>query len=348
MSGKATGMVWELDIPHNQQFVLLAMADHADHNGGHIFPSVAEIAWKTGYSERQTRRIISEMRKGKILELTKERYGKYGTNCYCILWDNAPKKALRPDKMTGGQNVTPDKMTDDKKAPPPDIQMSPDPSYDPSEEKDSVSGVTDVPPTVIVSPPSLKPELPPLEDGYLWIVSSGHGTLAHIGKSSSGPVLCKESVRHRESLDAPIGPRQPCEKCKILYSIKPMPRASPTVLKPSINQCLKDAIAINIQGIAPNEATELTGLLANRAAKVWMRKLGKANLTGDHYAKIARSIPAFVEWFRGECQGCDLPTKLITFENRYAQFVSNARKPSGDRLEAAAAEAGLDIKDMIA
>lgn len=159
MSGKATGMVWELDIPHNQQFVLLAMADHADHHGSNIFPSVADIAWKTGYSERQVQRIIKTMRDNNLLRLDKKQMGRYGTNCYTILWENAPKKAplVRPDKMSPL-----DQSRDDKMSPVEnlrgdilpgggDTQMSPDPSSDPSEEKDSmeteksVSGSEDVP-----------------------------------------------------------------------------------------------------------------------------------------------------------------------------------------------------------
>jgi hypothetical protein len=31
MSGKIMGQVWDLALPHAELFVLLAMADHADH-----------------------------------------------------------------------------------------------------------------------------------------------------------------------------------------------------------------------------------------------------------------------------------------------------------------------------
>ena len=33
MSAKQTGLVWELALPHNEAWVLMAMADHADHEG---------------------------------------------------------------------------------------------------------------------------------------------------------------------------------------------------------------------------------------------------------------------------------------------------------------------------
>ncbi len=34
MSGKISGMVWDADLPRNLKYVLLAYADHADHEGG--------------------------------------------------------------------------------------------------------------------------------------------------------------------------------------------------------------------------------------------------------------------------------------------------------------------------
>jgi hypothetical protein len=36
MSAKQTGLVWELDLPHNEAWVLMAMADHADHDGHNV------------------------------------------------------------------------------------------------------------------------------------------------------------------------------------------------------------------------------------------------------------------------------------------------------------------------
>lgn len=61
MSGKISGKVWDLRLPHNQMLVLLAMTDHADHDGKNMFPSIPLIAWKTGYSEVQTQRIIRQL-----------------------------------------------------------------------------------------------------------------------------------------------------------------------------------------------------------------------------------------------------------------------------------------------
>jgi len=273
MSGKATGMVWELDIPHNEQFVLLAMADHADHNGGHIFTSTAELAWKTGYSQRQIQRIIKTLRDKKIIELTKAKYGRYGTNCYRILWANAPKKEPleREEKETVRQdyiqqNVTPDKMTYDISAGSYDIQMSPDPSDEPSINT-SLSKVTSM-------------------------------------STSDVPSTVENSVASKS---------------------KPK--------RPAINQCLKDAIAIHMEGIAPNEGTELTGLLANKAAAVWQRKLDMPHLTGEHYASIARSIPAYVAWFKDNNSGYTPSKDLKKFESEYAKFVSTNGKTKAQTVE---------------
>ena len=60
MSVKIMGQVWDLDLTHAQQTVLLAMADHADHDGAGVYPSLGLLAWKTSYSRRQVQRIIHE------------------------------------------------------------------------------------------------------------------------------------------------------------------------------------------------------------------------------------------------------------------------------------------------
>src|SRR5262245_34554935 len=70
MSAKIMGRVWDLDLPHAEMLVLLAMADHADHNGENIRPAVGLIAWKTGYSERQVHRIMRDLTKSGLIELT--------------------------------------------------------------------------------------------------------------------------------------------------------------------------------------------------------------------------------------------------------------------------------------
>lgn len=55
------GSVYEIELTHGQQAVLLAMADHAQDDGTDVFPALARLAWKTGYDKRQIRRLIREL-----------------------------------------------------------------------------------------------------------------------------------------------------------------------------------------------------------------------------------------------------------------------------------------------
>ena len=67
MSAKLMGQVWDLDLPHHEQSVLLALADHADHMGRNAHPGVELLAWKTGYSERQVQRILHALEAHRII-----------------------------------------------------------------------------------------------------------------------------------------------------------------------------------------------------------------------------------------------------------------------------------------
>lgn len=66
------GQVWELDLPHHQQSVLLAYADHADHDGTGVRPSRALVAWKTGYSEDRVQEITRQLRRAGLLVVVRE------------------------------------------------------------------------------------------------------------------------------------------------------------------------------------------------------------------------------------------------------------------------------------
>lgn len=52
MSVKISGKVWELDLEPTDKLVLLALADHADHEGENVRPGNARLCAKTGLSER--------------------------------------------------------------------------------------------------------------------------------------------------------------------------------------------------------------------------------------------------------------------------------------------------------
>lgn len=67
MSVKIMGLVWDCALPRDEKYVLLAYADHADHDGRGIYPSYGRIAWKTGYSRRQVIRITDSLTSKGIL-----------------------------------------------------------------------------------------------------------------------------------------------------------------------------------------------------------------------------------------------------------------------------------------
>ena len=75
MSVRIMGQVWDLSLPHADKFVLLAMADHADHDGNNVYPSVRTVALKTGYSERQVQRVISSLETAGLLVAVQQRDG---------------------------------------------------------------------------------------------------------------------------------------------------------------------------------------------------------------------------------------------------------------------------------
>lgn len=62
MSIRQILQVWEHELSHPHQAIMLALADHAHEDGTGIRPSIKRIAWKTGYSERSVQSIMSQLR----------------------------------------------------------------------------------------------------------------------------------------------------------------------------------------------------------------------------------------------------------------------------------------------
>jgi len=99
MSAKILGRVWDLDLPHNKLLVLLALADHADHEGNNVFPSLGLVAWKTGYSQQQCRRVMSELEKDGILIAIQRRPG-FKTIYRIDVNKGIQKEPYTPSKMS--------------------------------------------------------------------------------------------------------------------------------------------------------------------------------------------------------------------------------------------------------
>lgn len=91
-------LVWECDLPPNQTFVLLAMADHARDDGSRCYPSVDYLAWKCGYSRRQIQNIVHDLRAKAILLVVSHDAGGRGPDGrgkateYLIRLADVPKK----------------------------------------------------------------------------------------------------------------------------------------------------------------------------------------------------------------------------------------------------------------
>ncbi|MDP9356584.1 MAG: helix-turn-helix domain-containing protein [Chloroflexota bacterium] len=117
MSIRQTELVWSQDgLSQRERLMLLALADHADEDGGSIFPSVARLAWKTGYSERSVQRILRDLEGRGLLAVEGDKKGgRHRTTRYRLTLDNGPMKAPFPSAKgdTTTSPFDPDEVTDD-------------------------------------------------------------------------------------------------------------------------------------------------------------------------------------------------------------------------------------------
>ena len=101
MSVKLMAQVWEKDLTHSEQSILLAMADYADDDGRNCYPSYERIAWKTGYSTRQVTRIIKTLCDKGILFVLKPSAQHQSTHYWIRLSKASDKPPCSIDTMSG-------------------------------------------------------------------------------------------------------------------------------------------------------------------------------------------------------------------------------------------------------
>ena len=126
---------------------MLALADHAHDDGTEIRPGLARLAWKTGYSDQQVRRILVRLRdKKKVLVLTREGGGRGKPNVYRIDWTKAVKKSpfVPPNRNPQKGDITDEKG--DIPGAKGDAAVSPEPSSTNRPSKPSDSSGPDGPP----------------------------------------------------------------------------------------------------------------------------------------------------------------------------------------------------------
>lgn len=92
MSVKIMGQLWDLQLAHRELLLLLAITDHADHDGRNMFPSIDLLAYKTGYSRSTVKRVLHALVERGVLE-RQERPGK--SSLYNIRLDRIEKKPPR-------------------------------------------------------------------------------------------------------------------------------------------------------------------------------------------------------------------------------------------------------------
>lgn len=104
MSVRMMGEVFELKLKPTEALVLIALADHADHDGGGVYPSVPLIAWKTGFSVRTVQYVMRGLEEQGLLELVEEAT-RYRPREYRLRFDLAQRKPER--KLDRGAGAAP-------------------------------------------------------------------------------------------------------------------------------------------------------------------------------------------------------------------------------------------------
>jgi hypothetical protein len=109
MSVKVMAIIWDnFDGGGGELLTALALADHADHEGGSIFPAVRSVAKKTRQSERTVQRHIQTMLQSDWLRITHRSFGRGQTICYRIPIERVSNshpsgKGDTADTLNGGQ-----------------------------------------------------------------------------------------------------------------------------------------------------------------------------------------------------------------------------------------------------
>jgi|GEM_PF-1692318 len=131
MSVKIMGAIWDLDLPHELAWVLMAYADHADHEGRNCYPGISLIAYKTGYSQRQVQRCTAELISRGILVVERPGGGRGKPTLYSIDLARAHRKTPDESPLENGDKMSPipgngDKMSPISSAPEPE-RVTPEP-----------------------------------------------------------------------------------------------------------------------------------------------------------------------------------------------------------------------------
>lgn len=133
------GQVFDYELSASERLVMLALADHADHNGENAFPSVDLLAWKTSMTERGVRGILQRLHKrGALVE--QRRPGYHRPRTYRIVLAALPAKAPR---LPREKEEPASSMKEERGREKEERIRSTEPSPEPSDESSSRARVPD-------------------------------------------------------------------------------------------------------------------------------------------------------------------------------------------------------------
>lgn len=67
-----------VDLPTTEKFVLLKLADHADHDGHNAYPALGRVAHEVGVSKRTVQRVVSKLTEQEIIKVVGNEGGGSG------------------------------------------------------------------------------------------------------------------------------------------------------------------------------------------------------------------------------------------------------------------------------
>ena len=92
MSAKFSGKVWELDLKPTEKLILLALSDHADHEGENVRPGNDLLVAKTGLTQQTVTAALAKFVEQGILEPVNDCTGRGHKREFNIILDGAPRR----------------------------------------------------------------------------------------------------------------------------------------------------------------------------------------------------------------------------------------------------------------
>lgn len=108
MSIRAMVSVFDFAPEHwdtSTRLVALILADHVNDSTGECHPSIGRVAYRSGLSTRQVRRIIAKLEADNVVERVK-RYENNRQTSNTYLWKNLVDIAVRGDTHDRGRGDT--------------------------------------------------------------------------------------------------------------------------------------------------------------------------------------------------------------------------------------------------